>query len=133
MRLLGEVCLAVADRQGDRRAGQAGQVPSPPDTLGRAEVYRLRAWPTPRDRRPTPTWPTAGRTGSPPSAPTGARRYLDGIAARMDQRGCAAVARHVVSAHRPLTGLANRAHLERYVATGRAGDQVMIGTGTCTG
>lgn len=133
MRLLGEVCLAVAAGKATDALARLDTVTVSPDTLGPAEVSRLRCL----------AFAAAGDHAAAHQADRRAFRlaaqrtdrlrdgYLDGIGARLDQEDL----RRAVAHHSgeqltdPLTGLPNRAHLERYVAArvGR-GERILIGT-----
>lgn len=133
MRALGDVCLMIAGGRADEALTRLDTVTVAPDTLGAAEPARLRSL----------AFAAAGDHAAAHQADRRAFRlaaqrtdrlrdgFLDGIAARLDQEDL----RRAVAYHDgeqltdPLTGLPNRAHLERYLAArvGR-GERPVVGT-----
>lgn len=133
MRLLGDVCLSVAAGKATDALTRLETVTVSPDTFGPAELSRLRCL----------AFLAAGDHVAAHHADRRAFRlaaqrtdrlrdgFLDGIAARIDQEDL----RRAVAHHSgeqltdALTGLPNRAHLERYVSArvGR-GERVLVGT-----
>jgi diguanylate cyclase (GGDEF)-like protein len=133
MRLLGQVCLLIAAGKATDALTRLDAVSVSPDTLGAAEPARLRSL----------AFAASGDHAAAHQADRYAFRlaaqrtdrlrdvFLEGIAARLDHEDV----RRVVAHHDadaltdPLTGLANREYLERYLAAmaGR-GERAMVGT-----
>lgn len=133
IRVLGEVCLMVASGKATDALTRLDAVTVAADTLGPAEQARLRS--------------LAFSAGGDHAAAHQADRYafrlaaqrtdrlrdvfLEGIAARLDHEDVRrTVARHDSdSLTDPLTGLANRRYLDRYLAAMAArGERAMVGT-----
>jgi diguanylate cyclase (GGDEF)-like protein len=133
MRMLGQVCLMIAAGKSTDALTRLDAVTVSPDTLGPAEQARLRS--------------LAFTAGGDHAAAHQADRYafrlaaqrtdrlrdvfLEGIAARLDHEDVRRnVAQHDGDALTdPLTGLANREYLDRYLAAMAArGERAMIGT-----
>jgi diguanylate cyclase (GGDEF)-like protein len=133
MRVLGEVCLLIAAGKATDALNRLDGITISPDTLGPAEQARLRSL----------AFTAAGDHAAAHQADRYAFRlaaqrtdrlrdvFLEGVAARLDQEDVRrSVAQHDGDALTdPLTGLANRLYLERYLAAmaGR-GERAMVGT-----
>ncbi|MPZ27717.1 MAG: diguanylate cyclase [Micromonosporaceae bacterium] len=133
IKVLGEVCLMIASGKATDALTRLDAVTVSPDTLGPAEQARLRSL----------AFSAGGDHAAAHQADRHAFRlaaqrtdrlrdvFLEGIAARLDQEDVRrAVARHDSdSLTDPLTGLANRRHLERYLAAmAERGEPAMVGT-----
>lgn len=132
LRMLGEVCLAMAAGRPIEALTRLETVAVSAETLGPAEHARLRSL----------TYTRAGDHAAAHRADRHAFRlaaqrsdrlrdvYVEGIAARLDHEDMRrAVSRYEDEALTdPLTGLANRRHLERYVAAMVArGERATVG------
>lgn len=138
MRVLGDVCLMIAADKATDALSRLDTVTVSADTLGPAEPARLRslAFTTTGDH-------AAAHTADRYAFRLAAQRtdrlrdvFLEGIAARLDHEDVQrSVAHHDHdSLTDPLTGLANRTYLDRYLAAmvGR-GDRAMVGRVRLTG
>jgi diguanylate cyclase (GGDEF)-like protein len=133
MRLLGQACLLIAAGKATDALTRLDAVSVSPDTLGAAEPARLRSL----------AFAASGDHAASHQADRYAFRlaaqrtdrlrdvFLEGIAARLDHEDVRrTVAQHDADALTdPLTGLANREYLDRYLAAmaGR-GERAMVGT-----
>jgi diguanylate cyclase (GGDEF)-like protein len=132
LRLLGEVCLAIADRQTPTALALLDQSNVAASTMGGAEPYRLRALAHLAAGQPAEAYLADRRAYRVAGAQTEQLRnlFVDGMAARMDHESMQrTVARYAGEALTdPLTGLPNRRFLEQHVAklVGE-GHQVIIG------
>jgi diguanylate cyclase (GGDEF)-like protein len=132
LRLLGEVCLAIADQKSSTALGLLDQSNVAASTMGGAEPYRLRALAHLKAARPAEAYLADRRAYRVAGAQTEQLRnlFVDGMAARMDHESMQrTVARYAGEALTdPLTGLPNRRFLEQHVAklVGE-GHQVIIG------
>jgi diguanylate cyclase (GGDEF)-like protein len=132
LRRLGDVCLAIAVGRPSEALTRLDTVTVSPETLGAAELERLRSL----------TYSRAGDHASAHRADRHAFRlaaqrsdrlrdvYVDGIAAQLDREELrrAAAQYEGEAMTDPLTGLPNRRQLERYVAAmvGR-GEHAVVG------
>jgi diguanylate cyclase (GGDEF)-like protein len=132
LRLLGEVCLAIADRRTPTALALLDQSNVAASTMGGAEPYRLRALAHLAAGQPAEAYLADRRAYRVAGAQTEQLRnlFVDGMAARMDHESMQrTVARYAGEALTdPLTGLPNRRFLEQHVAklVGE-GHQVIIG------
>lgn len=133
MKVLGEVCLMIAGGRAHEALTRLNSVAVAPDTLGSAEPARLRslAYTAVGDH---PAAHQADRHAFRLAAQRTDRLrevFLEGLSARLDHEDV----RRAVSQHDqdaltdPLTGLANRTYLDRYLAAmvGR-GEEPIVGT-----
>lgn len=134
LRVLGIVCLAIAQQRPIEAVARLEKATVSDDSLGPAETHRLRAL----------AHVASGDHKSAHAADRHAFRmayaqserlrdlFVDGVAARLDHEDLRrAVARHAAEPHTdPLTGLPNRAYLERYVADLIARDEA-VALGIC--
>jgi diguanylate cyclase (GGDEF)-like protein len=133
IKVLGEVCLMIASGKATDALTRLDAVTVAPDTLGPAEQARLRSL----------AFSAGGDHAAAHQADRHAFRlaaqrtdrlrdvFLEGIAARLDHEDVRrAVARHDSDALTdPLTGLANRRYLDRYLAAmAERGERAMVGT-----
>jgi diguanylate cyclase (GGDEF)-like protein len=132
LRQLGDVCLAIASGRPIEALARLDAVSVSPETLGAAEVERLRSL----------TYTSAGEHAQAHRADRHAFRlaarrsdrlrdvYVDGIAAQLDREELRRPAAQYEGEAMtdPLTGLPNRRQLERYVAAmvGR-GEHAVVG------
>ncbi|WP_425570823.1 GGDEF domain-containing protein [Rugosimonospora acidiphila] len=132
LRLLGEVCLAIAEGRASTALGLLDQANVAASTMGGAEPHRLRALAHLSAGRPSEAYWADRRAYRVASSQTEQLRnlFVDGMAARMDHESMQrTVARYAGEALTdPLTGLPNRRFLEQHVAklVGE-GHQVIIG------
>lgn len=132
MRVLGEVCLMIAAGKAIDALARLDSIMVSPETLGPAEPARLRSL----------AFTAAGDHAAAHQADRYAFRlttrrddrlrevFLEGLAARLDhedlRRSVARYDRHALTD--PLTGLANRRFLDRYLAAAAGrGERVMLG------
>jgi diguanylate cyclase (GGDEF)-like protein len=134
LRLLGDVCLAIADREPATALGLLDQANVAPSTLGAAEAPRLRALAHLAACRPMDAYLADRRAHRAANAQTELLRnlFVDGVAARMDHENMQrTVARYAGEALTdPLTGLPNRRYLEQHVAE-LVGDGRSVTIGVC--
>jgi diguanylate cyclase (GGDEF)-like protein len=120
LRLLGDVCLAVADLDPATALGLLDQANVAPSTMGAAEPLRLRALAHLVAGRPMDAYRADRRAYRAASAQTEALRnlFVDGVAARMDHEYMRLTVEryHGEALHDPLTGLPNRRYLEQHIA-----------------
>ena len=138
MKVLGDICLMIANGKAHDALTRLNSVAVAPDTLGPAEPARLRslAYTAVGDH---PAAHQADRYAFRLAAQRTDRLrevFLEGLSARLDHEDV----RRAVSQYDqdtltdPLTGLANRTYLDRYLAAmvGR-GEEPMVGTVRVTG
>jgi len=119
LRALGEVCLAIRDGQPDEALDRLEKVEVSPDTLGPAEVPRLRALAHLRAGDFRAAYEADREVARAVAAGADRLRdtFVEGVAARLEhgelRRTAARYAGDALTD--PLTGLPNRRHLERYV------------------
>jgi diguanylate cyclase (GGDEF)-like protein len=134
LRLLGEVCLAIAAEEPATALGLLDQANIAPSTMGAAEPLRLRALAHLAAGRPMDAYRADRRAHRTASAQTETLRnlFVDGVAARMDHETMQrTVERYAGEAlHDPLTGLPNRRYLEQHVGE-LAGDGRSVTIGVC--
>ncbi|WP_018351262.1 GGDEF domain-containing protein [Longispora albida] len=132
LRHLGDVCLTIADGRPIEALVRLGQLEVSPDSLGPAEPPRLRALAHLRANDPAAAYREDRHAFRLASAHTDKLRdlFVDGVAAWLDH---ADLRRTVAQYHGqaltdPLTGLANRRHLEHYVTTmSQRGQSAILG------
>ena len=134
LRLMGEVCLAIAGGQPATALGLLDQANIAPSTAGPAEPLRLRALALLAAGQPTEAYRADRRAYRAATVQTEALRnlFVDGVAARMDHENMQrTVERYAGEAlHDPLTGLPNRRYLEQHVAE-LIGDGRSVTIGIC--
>jgi len=134
LRLLGEVCLAIADNDPATALGLLDQANIAPSTMGAAEPLRLRALAHLVAGRPMDAYRADRRAHRAASAQSETLRnlFVDGVAARMDHENMQrTVERYAGEALTdPLTGLPNRRYLEQHVAE-LVGDGRSVTIGVC--
>ncbi len=132
LRLLGNVCLSIADGQATTALALLDQATITPATMGAPEPYRLRVLAHLAAGQHAEALAAERRTYRVASEQTERLRdlFIDGVAARLDHENMlVTVARYQGEALTdPLTGLPNRRHLEEYVgALIDAGHSAIIG------
>ena len=138
LRQLGEVCLAIAEDRPMEALARLDTITISPESAGAAEPARLRSLAHLR----TGDYQAAHQADRRAFRLAGQRNdrlrdaFVDGIAARLDHEDLRrTVSRYAGEALTdPLTGLPNRRHLERYVATMVArGERATIGVADLDG
>ena len=134
LRLLGEVCLAIAENDAATALGLLDQANVAPSTMGAAEPLRLRALAHLAAGRPLEAYRADRRAHRAASAQSEVLRnlFVDGVAARMDHENMQrTVERYAGEALTdPLTGLPNRRYLEQHVGE-LVGDGRSVTIGVC--
>jgi diguanylate cyclase (GGDEF)-like protein len=120
LRLLGEVCLAIAEGKATTALAMLDQANIAASTMGGAETYRLRALAHLAAGRPADAYLADRRAHRVASAQHEQLRnlFVDGMAARMDNDSMQRkVNRYAGEALLdPLTGLPNRRYLQNHIA-----------------